>query len=202
MVHTTLIIARHGNTFAAGEVVRRVGITDLPLVQSGVEQGERLAEHLLNDEVFPCAIFTSQLQRTKQMAEIFCDHASADIPTTALKMFNEIDYGIDENQPEHIVTSRLGDALTLWESHAIPPKEWNINTNDIIQNWCNFADETLSIRFRQATLVFTSNGIARFAPHISDNPQIIHNLKLATGAFATFQHDGDNWSIKNWNTKP
>ena len=55
----TIIIARHGNTFAAGEVVRRVGITDLPLVESGVQQAEKLAQHLLAEGLRPSVIFTS-----------------------------------------------------------------------------------------------------------------------------------------------
>ncbi len=227
---TTLIIARHGNTFSAGEAVRRVGITNLPLVQSGIEQGEKLAQYLLERGIKPIAIFTSQLQRTKQMADIFCAVMKAasmkqlagdlvgasvgkDIPInapkitapsiTSLNMFNEINYGIDENQPETQVIARLGGALKLWDEKAIPPPEWNVNIEEIIHNWRDFANATIAQRHNETTLIFTSNGIARFAPSlVGAISQFNHNLKLSTGAFAILSHDDESWSIKDWNITP
>src|SRR5581483_3833292 len=58
---TTLIIARHGNTFSLGETVTRVGITDLPLVESGLKQGLQLGTYLRANHLLPDIIFTSKL---------------------------------------------------------------------------------------------------------------------------------------------
>src|SRR5258706_236449 len=41
-----LLIARHGNTFGPGDIVTRVGTTDLPLVESGLQQGRNLGTYL------------------------------------------------------------------------------------------------------------------------------------------------------------
>ena len=43
---TTLIIARHGNTFDKGDIPTRVGArTDLPLVEKGRAQAKALVAH-------------------------------------------------------------------------------------------------------------------------------------------------------------
>jgi 2,3-bisphosphoglycerate-dependent phosphoglycerate mutase len=204
----TIIIARHGNTFAAGEVVRRVGITDLPLVESGVQQAEKLAQHLLAEGLRPSVIFTSELQRTQKMAEIFCKIAGEQIPTFAKPIFNEINYGIDENQPEEQVAKRLGEKLQLWEEHGIPPEDWHINVRQVLQNWQDF----LQILWQNYAgeskifLVITSNGIARFAPKLCANfadEQHKYSPKLSTGAFGIIQLAQYNqYILQSWNIRP
>ena len=68
---TTLIIARHGNTFGPDVTPTRIGArTDLPLVESGQTQGEKLGAWLKENEVYPEVVYSSELQRTKQTAEI------------------------------------------------------------------------------------------------------------------------------------
>ncbi|HVY53670.1 MAG TPA: histidine phosphatase family protein, partial [Gammaproteobacteria bacterium] len=57
-----LLIARHGNTFSPGDVVTRVGTTDLPLVASGLEQGRQLGIYLKQNNLVPGVIFTSKLK--------------------------------------------------------------------------------------------------------------------------------------------
>jgi 2,3-bisphosphoglycerate-dependent phosphoglycerate mutase len=204
----TIIIARHGNTFAAGEVVRRVGITDLPLVESGVQQAEKLAQHLLAEGLRPSVIFTSELQRTQKMAEIFCEIAGEQIPTFAKPIFNEINYGIDENQPEEQVAKRLGEKLQLWEEHGIPPEDWHINVRQVLQNWQDFLQILWQNHAGESKifLVITSNGIARFAPKLCANfaaEEHKYSPKLATGAFGIIQLAQYNqYILQSWNIRP
>jgi probable phosphoglycerate mutase len=201
---TKLIIARHGNTFDAGEVVRRVGITDLPLSKSGTCQAQKLAQYFLTNNLRPDIIFTSQLQRTKQMADILCEAAGENIDRQELAIFNEIDYGIDENKPETQVQMRLGDTLKLWEKQAIPPQEWNINPSEVINSWRNFAAMILDKYTNKTVSVFTSNGIARFAPYLTGDFkafQAKHDIKLATAAFGIMQYERGNWVVKDWNQR-
>ena len=48
---TTLIIARHGNTFNPGDTPTRVGKhTDMPLVEKGEAQGRALGRYLKEHE--------------------------------------------------------------------------------------------------------------------------------------------------------
>src|SRR5689334_4391163 len=111
-----LLIARHGNTFGPQDIVRRIGTTDLPLVDSGLKQAQNLGNYLKKNNLIPDIIFTSQLKRTQQTAQEILKILNITIPTHHLIIFNEIDYGPDENQPEEKVISRIGEtALKNWE---------------------------------------------------------------------------------------
>ena len=62
---TTLIIARHGNTFEDGEPPRRVGArTDLPLTNKGRMQARAVGLWLKENKLMPDVVYSSTLQRT------------------------------------------------------------------------------------------------------------------------------------------
>ncbi len=203
-----LIIARHGNTFAARDVVTRVGITDLPLVDSGLQQGRKLGAYLKQHQLIPDVIFTSQLQRTQQTAEQAQAVMQTQLPMQTLAIFNEINYGPDENQPEEKVIARIGkDALLAWEKQAIVPQGWQIDPNDIIKNWLLFSEKLRKEYNNKTILAVTSNGIARFAPHLTGDFAAFsakHNIKISTGALCLFEITlpAEHWTCVAWNIKP
>ncbi|CDZ77189.1 2,3-bisphosphoglycerate-dependent phosphoglycerate mutase [Legionella massiliensis] len=205
---TRLLIARHGNTFGPGDVVTRVGRTDLPLVESGLQQGHNLGIHLKQHHLIPDVIFASELKRALQTAEQAVKAMQLNISIEALAIFNEIDYGIDENQPEEKVVARLGaEALTAWESNAIIPPGWNVDPQEIIKNWKLFAEELRKEYSGKTILVVTSNGIARFAPYLTGDFAAFrakHNIKISTGALCVFESSAqtEDWQCLQWNIKP
>lgn len=204
---TTLLIARHGNTFDLGEIVRRVGArTDLPLSSSGVIQAEKLGLYLREQAIRPSAIYTSTLQRTQQTAVIALQAAGYALHGIALPQFNEIDYGVDENQSEEAVVARIGaPALKAWEEECVVPPGWLVDPAALIKAWQDFAALCLMRHGGQTILVVTSNGVARFAPHITGDIQAFrlqHHFKLATGALAVLVHDQGCWSVQGWNIRP
>ena len=208
MINTTLIIARHGNTFNPDDVVTRVGKTDLPLVASGLAQGKRIGKYLKANKLLPDVIFTSALQRTIQTAEEAQIAAGITLPTIPLLSFNEIDYGMDENQPETQVIARIGkEALHKWEQEAIAPAGWQVNPEEIIANWQHFANDILLSYQGKKILVVTSNGIARFAPYLTGDFAAFtrqHAIKMKTGSLSILQHaaDADYWQCLGWNIIP
>jgi probable phosphoglycerate mutase len=203
-----LLIARHGNTFAAGQEPRRVGLTDLPLVDSGIQQGYRLGEYLAQNKLIPDIIFTSTLQRTIQTAHAAQRAIQKTIPIQTLSLFNEIDYGPDENQPESVVVARLGQAaLTHWDELGQVPNGWQVDTADIIDHWWSFAHRLHHDYANQTVLVITSNGIARFAPYLTGDFAAFsaqHGIKLATGALSVFEPSVTTaqWNCVQWNHRP
>jgi len=206
MSNNTLLIARHGNTFASGDVVTRVGKTDLPLVESGLEQGRAIGRYLKSAGLMPDVIFTSRLRRTIQTAEQVQAAMETDLPMEPLTMFDEIDYGPDENQPEEKVIERLGKAALLaWDEEAKVPEGWKVSPKAIIEHWRSFAADMLRSYAGKRILVVTSNGIARFAPHLTGDFEYfrsIHSLKVGTGRLCIFEHQGDAWICREWNLKP
>lgn len=207
-VTTRLLIARHGNTFGPNDIVRRVGITDLPLVESGLLQGKRLGSYLKNHNLVPNIIFTSMLKRTIQTAEQAQVAMQTHLPMNPLSIFNEIDYGPDENQPEDIVVARLGtEKLKAWENSAIVPADWKVNPKDIIQHWFDFSQHLLREFPGKTILVVTSNGIARFSPYLTNDFAAFanqHHIKISTGALCIFEntYPHASWICREWNIKP
>lgn len=205
---TRLIIARHGNTFAAGEMPRRVGTTDLPLAQSGLEQGKQLGSYLKNNGLVPDIIFSSKLKRALQTAEQAQYSMKTSLAIQTSEIFNEIDYGPDENQLETQVIERIGEsALKEWESEAKVPPGWLVEPETIIKNWWSFAEKIHNEYPDQTCLVITSNGIARFSPYLTGDFQQFrrfNGIKIATGAACLFTKTGDEarWSCQFWNVRP
>ena len=205
---TRLLIARHGNTFGPGDVVTRVGTTDLPLVESGLKQGRLLGDYLLQNNLVPDVIFTSRLQRAIQTAEQAQATMQTSLPIETLSIFNEIDYGPDENQPEEKVIARVGtEALAAWEAKAKVPAGWNVDPHEIIQNWQDFSVRLTHDYAGKTILVVTSNGIARFAPHLTGDFEAFsaqHGIKISTGAVCILEQTQQDklWNCIKWNVKP
>lgn len=203
---TRLIIARHGNTFGPNDTPTRVGArTDLPLVASGLEQGRKLGEWLKNNNVTPDVVYCSDLQRTKQTAETALETAAINISPTPLSIFNEIDYDPDENKIESDVIARIGEqAIIDWDQKAIVPDGWGFDPQQCIRDWQNFANDIVNSN-HQCVFVITSNGIARFAPHITGNFEDFaqkNKIKLSTGALAVLEFQNGDWNILEWNVRP
>ncbi|MGB4056621.1 MAG: histidine phosphatase family protein [Alphaproteobacteria bacterium] len=204
---TTLIIARHGNTFEAGDTPRRVGArTDIPLVDSGREQARAIGRYLKNNRLIPDVVYASELQRTQETAQIAIAESGVSNPVYTLDIFNEIDYGPDENKTAAEVTLRIGaQAIKDWDQKCIVPPDWNVDTDAIIKNWLDFADHIRQHEDNETVMVVTSNGIARFAIHLAPNVMEFKKnnaIKLSTGAIAILKHIGDEWVIHEWNIKP
>jgi probable phosphoglycerate mutase len=209
MTVTTLIIARHGNTFNPGEAPRRVGSrTDIPLVPSGHEQARKLGAYLHEHNLIPNRILTSHLQRARQTADIAGIELGIGIPIETTDRFNEIDYGPDENNTEDLVKARLGEqALKDWDAQGIMPDGWSPSASDIKAMWMDFSADLLRNQAGTTTMAVTSNGIARFALHLTgdwDGAKAEHGLKMGTGALSILTHrqDSDHWSVVGWNIRP
>lgn len=213
---TTLIIARHGNTFDPDQTPTRVGArTDLPLVEKGEEQAKALGRYLKENNLFPDVAYSSTLKRTKDTAKIALKACGISLPVYALDIFDEIDYGPDENQTEEAVIERIGkDAIETWDKEAIPPDGWNVEPDQIIKSWQHFGLQIISshdtvtnnvMPLKETVLVVTSNGIARFAPHMTGDYETFknnHNIKLSTGALGIMTFENDSWMVEDWNIRP
>lgn len=205
---TRLIIARHGATFEENEPPRRVGLkTDISLSSIGRAQATKLGGYMKQRGLTPHAVYTSELSRTVETAQLACEAMGISRPIQRYDWFNEIDYGVDENQPEEAVKTRLGaEALNAWEEHGTPPQGWAVNPVDTIEKWRLFALHVARNHADQTVLVVTSNGVARFAPHLASNPDFVLGKarKMAVGALSVclYAPDVNEWTLTSWNVKP
>ena len=202
-----LIIARHGNTFTADETPRRIGAkTDLPLTEAGVAQGRRLGVWLRDNGMVPDVVYSSHLQRTRQTAQAALDEMQVRRPIHQSDIFDEIDHGPDENKTDPEIVARLGlNAFSNWEQNNQMPREWSPQPDALRRRWLDFV-KLCETEYRDRTvLVFTSNGVARFAPLVASNGADVvtsKNRKMSTGALSIFEGSGGLWMISHWNVKP
>lgn len=198
---TTLLIARHGNTFDKGDIVCRVGArTDLPLSSSGREQAIQLGDYLKKNYPSIAVVFTSELQRTIQTAQTALTVMQSTTSIVHSRLFNEIDYGPDEGKPESIVVERIGhQALTAWEQQCILPSGWHVDIPQLKIQWQAFGSDIVNQYPQQTVLVVTSNGVARFAKTLLDSVDWSVENKLATGALSCLSYLDGKWHLTYWN---
>lgn len=209
---TRIIIARHGNTFQKEETPTRVGRrTDLALVEK--RRSQAIGEYIKDQQLTISAVYSGPLKRHMQTARLACEKISFDSEKIIVHHdFNEIDYGPDENQAENEVMLRLGGGslekgrhiIELWNSRAIVPQGWLVEPTDIIQHWLQFGKKVELSHQNQNILLISSNGIIRFAPHLTQNAEAFsseRNLKVMTGAICIFEKEKSEkfWRCREWN---
>ncbi len=204
---TTLLLARHGNTFAKGDVILRVGgRTDLPLTEEKL--GTSLGLYLKREILLPDTVFAAPLKRTTQTAEQAVKAMGINPKIVKDDRLIEIDYGPDEGKPEEEVVARLGkETLQKWNDDATVPDGWKVDPQTIIDMWHQIAKETEENYKGKRVLIVTSNGILRFSPHLTGDFGSFakdHKIKVATGGLCIFEkEEGDtHWTCSDWNLRP
>lgn len=224
---TTLIVARHGNTFEKGDVILRVGArTDLPLTAEGRAQGRRLGEKLSELGLRPTAFYSAPLRRTLETSSEIATAQGVSAKPFVEDFLTELDYGADDGRPETEVARRLGEvelgnaaenstpetleaaglaALKRWDAEKRLPTGWAFlqeRVDRLGEDWRSFAARVVERRSGETVVATTSNGIARFATALlSPNAPIPEKLKLATGAFGVFVWNGECWRLDAWNIR-
>lgn len=193
-----IFIIRHGNTFESSAVACRIGAgTNLPLVESGRAQADRLGQWFAAQDLGPCRIHSSPLQRARETASRIA--AAMDQPVSdTLLWLNEIDHGPDEGRPEAEVLARIGSqALIDWDERGVAPDGWTVNAESRIAAWKDWFAQA----GEGADLLITSNGAARFALlALQLSPA---SLKLRTGAFGELAVAKDGTvSLVSWDQRP
>lgn len=204
-----LILARHGNTFGPGDKVFWVGSrSDLPLVEEGVRQAERLREALAGVQL--SGVFCGPLQRTKLFAEIASSDATVSQTVMEDPRLVELDYGIWDGLSDAEIKERYGEqSLKGWVQSSIWPTdaEWPSSEKivcDEVESFVNELRETYPI---DATiLVVSSNGRLRyflklvngeFEKRVADG-----SFKVATGRVGLLSIEPNGMSVELWNEKP
>lgn len=207
MATTRLLIARHGNTFAHGETPVRAGAhTDLDLVEA--VRGKSLGQYLARENLVPDVVYAATLKRTTQTASQAVNEMGLSLQIQPDNRFLEIDYGPDEGKPEDEVIARIGQkAMDLWNAEAKVPEGWKVDPAKIIQTWQDVANEAQAKNNGKNTLIVSSNGIIRFAPHITGDFEGFtkeNDIKVATGGLCIFEKndEDENWHCTGWNLRP
>jgi broad specificity phosphatase PhoE len=198
----TVIIARHGNTFAPGEPARRIGArTDIPLVDSGRAQARALADLFAREQPFD-RILAGPLRRTQQTARLIVAAQSNGTTIETCDWLAEIDHGSDEDRTEDDVRARIGTAaLAAWDADAVAPPGWIVDAERRVDAWRGLLERETG-RF----LIVTSNGAARFAllahPDLRGQAELLPSMKLRTGAWGRITRRDGLLRLEGWDQRP
>jgi broad specificity phosphatase PhoE len=128
----TILLIRHGETPSNAEG-RIQGHSDVPLSDVGREQAKRLALRLSRiwdgkttpvfPVPFPCAIFTSDLSRASETAQILYRNVTAlsDLPFTETPLLRERGFGEWEGLTSTEIRARYSNGAPLWTAPQNPP---------------------------------------------------------------------------------
>ena len=141
----------------------------------------------------------------------------------------ELDYGMDDGQPEDDIVLRLGivesdgnitsgtsldelraagkAALKKWDSEAVLPRAWEHLAPRAVQlseDWANFGERMITEFAGKTVVAVTSNGIARFSKVLlpDGGEELGGHLKLATGAYGIYVYENGKWRSEQWNVRP
>lgn len=192
-----IFIIRHGNTFGSSAEARRIGArTDIPLVESGRAQADRLGAWFAGRAMPVDRLLSSPLRRARETADRMGMAIGHGLDGTC-DWLGEIDHGPDEGRPEAEVLARIGaQALADWDEQGIAPPDWIVDADRRIAAWqAFFREERVGV-----DLLVTSNGAARFALIAAGLPQA--SLKLRTGAFGELVVDAGAVRLERWDQRP
>lgn len=203
-----LILSRHGNTFRPDDKVVWVGgQNDLPLVDSGIAQAERVAAVMKNIAV--AAIYFAPLKRTRQFAQI----VSATAHGAALsedKRLTELDYGKWCGMSDAEIADTFGDnCLKDWVNSSVWPAQcgWSSSEAAVRKEVEQFVEDVREKHPSDANvLVVSSNGRLRYFLSLIEGEfekrVREHTFKVATGRVCLLTSNEQQFSLLLWNEQP
>ena len=206
-----LILARHGNTFAAGDPVVWTGSSnDIPLVDTGKEQARALAAELKAQSLVPSLVLAGPLVRTREYADIVVSTVGLDLKPIIDPRLMEIDYGDWTGLTNDEVAKQFGsEEQDAWNERSIWPADanWGGSREGVIAEVRSLASELEANCDNDATvLVVSSNGRIRYFLELIkgalDEHVAANNFKVKTGAYCLLELFGGSWSVLDWNKTP
>lgn len=206
---TTLILCRHGNTFAPEDKVVWTGSSnDLPLVDKGYEQASAVADWLNRVNIRPDILYCGRLVRTKEFAKTIsksCDLVDAQISP----YLDEIDYGAWTGLSDAEVIEQFGEEhLNAWrqKSKFPPDHQWNEKEENVVRRVNEFYTMIETEHAGKTILLVSSNGVLRyflkreealFQKQITDQ-----SFAVKTGHVGIVEIEAGHLNLLQWNQNP
>lgn len=202
-----LILARHGNTFRPDDKVVWVGAkNDLPLVESGVAQAERVAGVMKT--IALSAIYFAPLLRTRQFAEIIAASASGALLMEESRL-TELDYGEWSGMADSEIAEKFGEkCLKDWVNSGIWPAQcgWSSSETTVRNEVAQFVQDIDKTYGDENILVVSSNGRLRYFLNLVEGEfqrrVEEQSFKVATGKVCLLMSKEERFQLALWNEQP
>ena len=208
-----LLLARHGNTFAAGDEVVWVGKrNDLALVERGREQARSLARALARAGKIPTQVRCGPLARTREHAEIIARELSLPAALcTVDERLDELDYGAWSGLSAESIVQRFGpEELDAWRERSVWPRNagWEGSEAAVKAELHSLVEELAADAPTSESVVLfvSSNGRLRYFLDLVDGEfdrrVRSQSFAVATGRLCRLDLAPEHKSVRYWNVDP
>ncbi len=203
-----LYCIRHGNTFAPGAPVLRVGRNeDLPLVERGIEQAHACAAALARLGERPRIVYAGPLLRTRRCGDIIVADLGLAAGPVIDERLTEIDYGVWGGLTDEEIVRRFGpERLAAWNERGEWPPDgvWGDTEAGVRARVRGFAGEAVrGGAAGQSVVIVSSNGTLRFFLELAAGSTLAEgDRKMKTGHMGRLDWDGRSFSVQFWNAGP
>lgn len=201
-----LILARHGNTFEAGETPVWVGAReDLPLTQAGEEQSRAIGAALKSAGILPARLIAGPLKRTRDGAALGAQACGCDSAVEIDERLKEIDYGVWGGRSDADIAAQWGaGTIEAWRERSVVPEGagWSPDPAVIEANARAVLDAIAQDPGGDVLLI-SSNGILRYFHRlIAGAGAPPEEAKVKTGHMGAARLTGGVWRLEFWNLAP
>jgi len=200
-----LVMARHGNTFEAGETPVFVGAKeDLPLTEAGLEQSRQIGRALRDAGLLPDRVLAGPLKRTRTGARLAAEACGFSGEVEIEARLREIDYGAWGGKSDAEIVEAWGDrALADWRERNIAPAGagWSPAPSELAANAESlFQSLTRDRDPARIVLAVTSNGVLRyFHSLMTGDSAAPEQAKVKTGRLCAARIDTGGVTPVCWN---
>jgi broad specificity phosphatase PhoE len=191
------VVVRHGAT-EWSRSGQHTGVTDLPLLPEGEEDGRRLAPVIGQRDITHA--FVSPRQRARRTAEL-AGLLDGGIDTVIEPDLVEVDYGAYEGRTTKEISAELGRPWSLWSDGTVPGN----TPGETLEQVAVRVDRVLE-RARpmldDGDVAFVAHGhVLRIltARWLGLDPSEGRLFALATGRYGTLGREHDRPALTGWN---
>jgi broad specificity phosphatase PhoE len=204
-MNPTVILCRHGNTFAKGEKVVMVGARDdLPLTAEGLEQARAIGAVLGQAAIQLDRVLSGPLQRTKVFAERLMIETRYAGPLSIDARLTELDYGAWSGLSDDEIKTRYGnEVLSRWQEASERPEGVGFapSAEQVRDDIESLLRELSALD--GTSLVVSSNGRLReFGRACPPSAGQISSFKMRTGSASVIECKDGVWGIRAWDLRP
>jgi broad specificity phosphatase PhoE len=199
----TVLLCRHGNTFAPGETPVMVGSQqDLELTVEGERQAVQVGLALLQSTLAIAQIISAPLRRTKKFADLVKEQlAPACVPSLHIdSRLSELDYGKWSGKSTLEIESTYGvNDLHSWNERGEWPKSVSfLPPREQVERELNSLLDEI-IESRTNTCLVTSHGRIKV---LADLLKLETPRKMGTGRVSVLKYSHRTWNNLGWNLTP
>jgi broad specificity phosphatase PhoE len=192
-----IVVVRHGAT-EWSRSGQHTGVTDLPLLPDGEEDGRRLRPVLARRTIV--ASFVSPLTRARQTAELagLLDGPDVEID----KDLVEVDYGAYEGRTTKEISAELGRPWSLWADGTAPGETPGETLEQVAERVDRVLDRARPLLERGDVALVAHGHVLRIltARWLGLAPEAGALFPLETGRYGLLGHEHDWPALTGWNT--